>query len=84
MTGASRVYYYFLVVFTFWLGNTAYGQEIFQTKGGEVTINLGYENAPATRWQSDKLRVQLDYDNALLTAVLPLNTLINTANEGQP
>ena len=84
MTGRNRTYrsLLILIVLAILPGSLSYAQEIFQTKGGEVTINLAYGNT-TVQLQSDKLQVQLDYDHALLTAVLPLNTLINTAQGGR-
>jgi hypothetical protein len=65
-------------------GMSSYGQEIFdneevyQTKGGQVTISMDY-GYTSTLFQSNELHVQLNYDNAMLMAVLSVNTLVNTA-----
>lgn len=58
------------------------GQEILQTLGGIISINLDYGNS-STLLQGNKLKVQLNYDEAVLTAVLTMSSLVNPADRGQ-
>ncbi len=72
------------MLLAFILGTPALAQEeVFQTMGGKVSISLDY-GATSTLFQSNKLQVQLDYDNALLMAALPMNTLVDKSATGNP
>jgi hypothetical protein len=77
----SNKYWFLFLATGLLFGTSVSGQEILQTLGGTVSINLDYGTS-STLLQGNKLKVQLNYDEAVLTAVLTMNSLVNPADRG--
>jgi hypothetical protein len=76
----SKYWFRFLVLGLL-LSTSVSAQEILQTLGGTVSINLDYGTS-STLLQGNKLKVQINYDEAILIATLTPSTLVNPSEQG--